>query len=97
MSCAERGPFDQFRGQSSTAPLEGQVDELLANEGLVAWLSSIFGVPAMLLAAIGLYGVIAFSVVRRTREIGLRAALGGGRGDIEWLVLREVLALIGSG
>jgi predicted permease len=77
--------------------LEEQVDELLSNERLVAKLSSIFGILAALLAAIGLYGVIAFSVARRTREIGLRVALGAGRAHIQCLVLREVLTLIGAG
>ena len=77
--------------------METQVDELLANERLVAGLSSIFGVLAALLAALGLYGVIAYSVAGRTREIGLRVALGAGRAHIQWLVLREVLTLIGAG
>jgi len=60
-------------------------------------LSTIFGTVAALLAAVGLYGVIAYSVARRTREIGLRVALGAGRGQIQWLVMREVLVLIGAG
>jgi hypothetical protein len=78
-------------------PLEAQVDQLLSNERLVAGLSVILGGLAALLAAIGLYGVIAFSVERRTREIGLRVALGAGRMQIQWLVMREVLVLIGAG
>jgi ABC-type antimicrobial peptide transport system permease subunit len=82
---------------SATGTLEGQVDRLLSNERLVAQLSSILGLLATLLAAIGLYGVIAFSVARRTREIGLRIALGAGRTQIHWLVLQEVLTLIGAG
>jgi predicted permease len=82
---------------SNVKTMEEQVDELLSNERLVAKLSSIFGILAALLAAIGLYGVIAFSVARRTREIGLRVALGAGRANIQWLVLREVLTLIGAG
>jgi predicted permease len=77
--------------------LEAQVDELLSNERLVARLSVVFGALAALLASIGLYGVIAFSVARRTREIGLRVALGAGRAQIQWLVMREVLVLIGAG
>jgi predicted permease len=82
---------------SDIRPLEAQVDQLLSNERLVAGLSTIFGILAALLAAMGLYGVIAFSVARRTREIGLRVALGAGRAQIQWLVMREVLGLIGVG
>jgi ABC-type antimicrobial peptide transport system permease subunit len=77
--------------------LESQLDWLLWNERLVAWLSSIFGALAALLAAIGLYGVIAFSVARRTPEIGLRMALGAGRRQIQRLVLRDVMVLVGAG
>ena len=50
-----------------------------------------------MLALIGLYGVMAYTVVRRTREIGLRMALGAASGDVVWLVMREVLWLVGSG
>jgi len=77
--------------------LEDQVDEMLVQERLVAWLASFFGLLAMLLSAIGLYGVIAYSVLRRTREIGLRVALGAGRRHILRMVLREVLTLAGIG
>jgi len=77
--------------------LGAQLDELLSNERLVARLSSILGLLAAVLAAMGLYGVIAYSVAWRTREIGLRVALGAGRVHIQWLVLREVLTLIGAG
>jgi predicted permease len=77
--------------------LEKQLENSLVTERLVASLSSAFGLLATLLAAIGLYGVMAFTVGRRTREIGIRMALGAGGGDVVWLVMREVLLLVGAG
>ncbi len=76
---------------------EHQLDESLAIERLAASLSSAFGLLATVLAAIGLYGVMAFLVARRTREIGIRMALGASTGKVIWLVMREVLALVGIG
>jgi predicted permease len=74
-----------------------QLDETLATERLIAALSVVFGGLATVLAALGLYGVMAFVVTRRTREIGLRVALGASRSEVLWLVLREVLILVGAG
>jgi predicted permease len=76
---------------------EKQRDDSLAVERLSATLSSAFGVLATVLAAIGIYGVMAFLVGRRTREIGIRMALGASAGDVVWLVMREVLLLAGAG
>jgi predicted permease len=76
---------------------ERQRDDSLAVERLAANLSSAFGVVATVLAAIGLYGVMAFLVARRTREIGIRMALGALTGDVLWLVMREVLLLVAVG
>ncbi len=77
--------------------LGGQLDQTLLTERLIALLSAGFGGLATLLAAIGLYGVMAFVVARRTKEIGLRMALGAKRSSVIWLVMREVLLLVGIG
>jgi predicted permease len=73
--------------------LEQQLDKSLMSERLLATLSAIFGCLATLLAAVGLYGVMAYMVARRTREIGIRMALGASGGSVVWLVMREVLLL----
>ncbi len=77
--------------------LSRQLDETLSTERLIAILSAAFGVLATLLAALGLYGVMAFVVERRTKELGLRMALGASQGSVLWIVLREVLLLFGLG
>jgi predicted permease len=77
--------------------LERQLDETLSTERLIAMLSAAFGVLATVLAAIGLYGVMAFVVARRTKEIGLRMALGAPRGAVVWMVMRETAVLVGLG
>jgi predicted permease len=76
---------------------EQQRDDSLAVELLAASLSGAFGVLATVLAGIGLYGVMAFVVSRRTREIGIRMALGALTKDVVWLVMREVALLAGAG
>ena len=75
-------------------PFEAVVNDMISPERLTALLSSAFGVLACLIAAIGLYGVVAYSVSRRTNEVGIRLALGAQRGDIRTLVLRQTLAVI---
>jgi putative ABC transport system permease protein len=74
-----------------------QADESLFADRFVTFLSVCFGLLAAALAAIGLYGVMAYTVTRRIREIGIRIALGATQGRVAWLILREValLALIG--
>jgi ABC-type antimicrobial peptide transport system permease subunit len=75
------------------------VNESLSAERLIAILCAAFGALATILASVGLYGVTAFSVARRTREIGIRMALGAGRGSVLGMVLKEVawMCLIGIG
>jgi predicted permease len=79
------------------ATLDEQLDENLSTARLIAWLSTVFGLLAALLAALGLYGVLSFVVARRRREIGLRMALGAPRAAVVWMVLREVVILVGCG
>jgi putative ABC transport system permease protein len=76
---------------------EERIDRSLTNERLVAGLSSMFGVLATLLAMIGLYGVMAYTVQRRTREIGIRMALGARSGMVAGMILREVGLLVAIG
>ena len=74
-----------------------QVSESVRRERMVATLSGIFGAVATLLAVVGLYGVLAYTVTQRTREIGVRIALGARTIDIAWMVVREVLAIAAVG
>ena len=77
--------------------LERQLDETLLTDRLVALLAAGFGILAAALASIGLYGVMAFVVARRRKELGIRLALGSTRGGVIWMVMREVLLLLGIG
>ena len=77
--------------------LDSQIEQDLTNDRFVATLSSFFSVLAAMLAALGLYGVLAYSVAGRTREIGVRMALGAERANILWLVLREAILLVVAG
>jgi predicted permease len=81
----------------SVRSLSDQLDDSLVEERLVASLSSVFGVLALLLTCVGLYGLLAYTVSRRTSEIGIRMALGAVRGRIAWMILRETLLLVVSG
>jgi ABC-type antimicrobial peptide transport system permease subunit len=76
------------------SPLETHVNDSLGHERLMAMRSSLFGGLALLLACVGLYGVLSYAVARRTNEIGIRKALGAGGPRILWMVLGETLALV---
>jgi predicted permease len=77
--------------------MDTQIGETHFLDRLLAWMSVAFGFLATLLASIGLYGITAFNVTRRTREIGVRMALGAKRGNVLRLVMREVLILAAVG
>jgi ABC-type antimicrobial peptide transport system permease subunit len=83
-------PADMF---ATARQVVRQVDNSLVTERLMAMLSAVFGGLATVLAAMGLYGVMAYVVARRTREIGIRMALGANRRSVVWLVMREVIGL----
>jgi predicted permease len=77
--------------------LSTEIDESLIQERMVTWLSTAFGLLATLLTALGLYGVLTFSVARRTREIGIRVALGAQRRDVFRLIMIRGVILVGAG
>ncbi|HYI94773.1 MAG TPA: FtsX-like permease family protein, partial [Bryobacteraceae bacterium] len=74
--------------------MEQQIDNNILQEKLVATLASFFGIVALLLASIGLYGMMAYAVTHRTREIGIRMALGARHSTVRWLVLRDALTMV---
>jgi ABC-type antimicrobial peptide transport system permease subunit len=81
----------------SVKSLNDQLDDSLVEERLVASLSSMFGLLALVLTCVGLYGLLAYTVNRRTGEIGIRMALGAERGRIARMFLRETLLLVACG
>ncbi|HTQ55195.1 MAG TPA: ABC transporter permease [Bryobacteraceae bacterium] len=84
-------PIDHLR------TMEDLFSSTIGDKTRIAALATLFGVLATLLAAIGLYGVMAYTVTRRTREFGIRMALGAARADMQRMVLQEVAALIAAG
>jgi predicted permease len=74
-----------------------QIDDAMARERMVADLAAGFGLLALVLASVGLYGILAFSVARRTREIGIRMALGSGSFSVVWLLAKEAFRLVALG
>jgi predicted permease len=77
--------------------MDEQISNSLSTERMIASLSTVFGFVATVLAIIGLYGVMSYSVAQRTREIGIRMALGAEQGKVIGMVMREVLTLIAIG
>ena len=89
--------FDPKLQILSVRTAQALIDRNIVSERLVAKLSTVFGVLALLLAAIGLYGVMSYAVARRTSEIGVRMALGATRGAVASMILREIVVLVGIG
>ena len=88
---APRFRFPQITTQAAT------IDQTISQERTFANLCSCFALLALLIACVGLYGTMAYTVARRTGEIGIRMALGAERRGIVWMVLREVLVLAAVG
>jgi predicted permease len=76
-----------------TGTVDQMMSRVLVNERVIAMLSAFFAALALVLASIGLYGLMSYGVTRRTREIGVRVALGAQQGSVRWMILRETLAL----
>jgi len=74
--------------------LEEHVDNTLVRERLLALLAGFFGAVALIASCLGIYGMTAFQVTRRTNEIGIRIALGGRAPHVVWTVLKEILGLL---
>ena len=77
--------------------LDARITRTMGSERLMMWLTMAFGAVALFLACLGLYGTISYAVTRRTAELGVRMALGAGRGTVQWLILREAFILVGAG
>jgi predicted permease len=77
--------------------MEQQISRSIVEQRLVAQLSAFFGMLAVFLSAIGIYGLMSYTVSRRTNEIGIRMALGAARSNVRWMVMREILLLVGTG
>jgi predicted permease len=82
---------------NSVSSLEEQVGGSIATQSLIARLSSFFGIVAVFLACIGIYGLLSYSVARRTSELGIRVALGAQSGTLLWMILRECILLLAVG
>jgi predicted permease len=82
---------------TSVTTLDEQVSGSIARQRLVAQLSTFFGLLAVFLSCIGIYGLMSYMVSRRTNEIGIRMALGAERSNVSWLVMREIILLVAIG
>jgi predicted permease len=94
---------NEIKGYNSNLPIEQirtldrMIDNSISNEIVIAKLSGFFGVLALVLASIGLYGVMSYTIAARTRELGVRIALGAQRADVLHMVLKEAMMLVAIG
>src|SRR5205085_2063806 len=91
------GSIDARMKNAAATPVAELMRSSVAQERLLARLASGFGVLALILAAVGLYGVMTYAVTRRTAEIGLRVAVGAQRGDVVRMVLRDAMGVVVAG
>ena len=91
------GQLDPALALVALRTMDDQIDDSLSNERMISLLATSFGLLATLLAGVGLYGVLAFTTAGRTREIGIRIALGSSRLAVSRLVLADVLTLAALG
>jgi ABC-type antimicrobial peptide transport system permease subunit len=77
--------------------LQQQIDDAFGRERLFAMMTNLFGAIALLLSAIGLYGLLSSSVTQRTGEMGVRLALGAPRKSVQWMILKEAFILLAAG
>jgi putative ABC transport system permease protein len=91
------GDFDRDLPIDDLEPLSALMRDSVREERLLARLASGFGVMALLLAAVGLYGVMTYAITRRTGELGLRVALGAGRGTVIGMVVGDAMRLVALG
>lgn len=82
---------------NSVSSLEEQVDRSIATQSVIAQLSTFFGILAVFLSCIGIYGLLSYSVARRTSELGIRLALGAQSRTLLWMILRESVLLLAVG
>lgn len=80
-----------------TRSLDAEKDGALIENRVVAYLAGVFGMLALVLAAVGLFGLLSYNVATRTGEIGIRVALGARRGQIQWLIVRQIGGLLAGG
>ncbi len=89
--------FDKTLPVDSIRTVDDLVDRRVVQERIIAQLSAFFGVLALVLASVGLYGVLSYAVARRSNEIGIRMAIGAEQGTVMWMILRETLVLVAIG